>query len=471
MRSALAVLLCGTLVTVACGNEEPAGVAVPRHIVMITIDTLRADRLGSYGYDRELTPHLDRLADEGARFAQATAPITCTAPSHATLFTGQHPLAHGLTDNFHKLPGSVETLAETLSKRGFQTAAFFHQFQFSAAGVTQGFDTLTRDKTNDASTIVPAVRAWLQRADPAKRKFLWVHFFLPHAPSVRTPAGPCGRSFRTVSECAQLVRFGDRWIEHPYEGPLGQDFRTLEAIRKGDLKPPPEYFENFRDGYDSDVALTDVRIGGLLEVLRRADLLDTSLIVVAADHGESLERGVVGLHSPIIRQAVLHVPLIFWARGLAATVVDPVVSLVDVHPTILDLVRVEGPRGQGRSLLPLLRGNDENWDDRAYAMLPTRYLGKSVPGFPTDPAAMAVRTGNWKLVQRGRNPPELYDLHDDPLEERNVATDHPRVAASLQRSLDEWVGNLAQTRDSTEPLPPEVLEHLKQLGYVSGEDG
>ncbi|MEE8476370.1 MAG: sulfatase-like hydrolase/transferase, partial [Myxococcota bacterium] len=251
MRSALAVLLCGTLVTVACGNEEPAGVAVPRHIVMITIDTLRADRLGSYGYDRELTPHLDRLADEGARFAQATAPITCTAPSHATLFTGQHPLAHGLTDNFHKLPGSVETLAETLSKRGFQTAAFFHQFQFSAAGVTQGFDTLTRDKTNDASGIVPAVRAWLQRADPAKRKFLWVHFFLPHAPSVRTPAGPCGRSFRTVSECAQLVRFGDRWIEHPYEGPLGQDFRTLEAIRKGDLKPPPEYFENFRDGYDS----------------------------------------------------------------------------------------------------------------------------------------------------------------------------------------------------------------------------
>lgn len=431
-----------------CGGGESA--PTPRHLVVITIDTLRADRLGCYGYHRDLTPQMDRIAQEGTRMAQATAPITCTGPSHTSLFTGLYPLGHGMTSNFMSLAEDVETLAEILSENGYSTGAFFNTFPFHKLNVIQGFDQWAISVRDDAQGLTDALDQWLDKSEPAERRFIWMHFFCPHAPA---------NSPREHQK---------KWITHPYNGPLDQSVETLDRIRKGIVKPTNDYVLNFRDGYDADVAFSDLRVGEVLELLRAKDLLEESLLIVASDHGESLERGIIGLHSPVIRQATVHVPLLMRGPGIpAGRVVEQVVGLVDVFPTVLECLGVPIPQiCQGRSFLRLVCGGDSEWQEQAISMVPTEYIGRKVPGYETDPSILAVRDRDWKLVRRGQDTLELYNLRIDAEELSNQASKHPGIVRRLQSALDDWLATVKRPQDVGKPLGDAELEFLRSLGYV-----
>jgi len=440
--------LLGVLVLACSGCGAQEGDA-PRDLVLVTLDTLRADRLGSHGNPRGLTPHLDRLAERGARFSAAFAPITCTGPSHATLFTGLHPLAHGLTDNYHALTDDVETLAETLGARGFTTAAFCNRYDFPTGNLSQGFEFVARDMTPLAEETLASLTDWLAQRDRSRRTFLWVHLYTAHAP-VSSP--PSERR---------------RWIENAYAGPLDESFQTLDRIRRGVVEAPEEFFAHARDGYDADVAFVDGRLGEVLTLLEDDGLLADAFLCVTSDHGESLERGVTGLHSPVIRDVTLHVPLLFAGPGVpAGWVSDELVALEDVHPTLLEAVGFAPPAdASGISLVPALSGAPHAGPGHVFAMLPSSYLGKKKPGGDAGPA-LCVRTERWKLVRRGEERHELFDVRSDPAEEHDVAAQHPDVVRELSAELDAWALRTHAPSAGGELLSREALDQLRALGYV-----
>lgn len=434
------------LALAGCSDSAPP----PRHLVIVTLDTLRADRLGCYGNDRGLTPNLDAVAARGVLISDATASVPCTSPSHTTLFTGQHPLSHGLVDNFHELNDSVDTLAEALAEQGFATAAYFHRYQFDQARITQGFERVFQDQDPVAAQVVPELAAWLARGRwQEQRLFLWVHLYLPHAPADAPPA------------------FRERFLAQPYDGPLDQEVATLERIRRGVIQPPQEYLRHFRDCYDADVALTDQRVGELLAVLRRAGILEESLLLITADHGESLEQGVIGLHSPVLRQSTLHVPLLITARALpAGRRVEAIVGLVDVAPTVLEGLGVLPTMPfQGRSRWPLLEGAVPAEEGTVFSMLPSEYLGRRLPGFPEDPPAIAARRGRFKLV-KSPDQIELFDLERDPEEQVDVAPEHPEIVAALRQALEDHVRQTTLPQPGQAPLDERAMEQMRALGYV-----
>jgi choline-sulfatase len=421
----------------AC-SREPAAPApgappgTPRGVIVITIDTLRADHVGAYGAAAARTPALDRLAREGVRFdrAYATAPITLT--SHASLMTGRYPPGHGARHNGMRLDMKTPTLAERFASAGHATAAFIAAFPLDRRfGLIKGFQTYGDVMPRDAGghlanerpgrLVVDDALAWLA-AHRQDRFFLWVHLFEPHAP-------------------------------------YGNPSESRPAIAR----------------YDDDIAEADAQIGRLLDGLgdRRAQ----TLIVAAGDHGEAFgEHGEVS-HSLFTYDTTLRVPLIISGGGVAPGRHDETpVSLVDVAPTTAFLAGLgrfdsdgrvlptepdsyrrgsgrfgsEGPNGSGRSLYaesfaPLL---DFGWS-------PLR----------------TIRTGDWKFIAAPT--PELYDLANDPGETRNVAAEQPARVAELTRQVDAIsTADLAPPGDAPEAKADrEAAARLQALGYVSGRSG
>ena len=296
----------------------------PVSVLLVSVDTLRADRLGSYGYTAASTPVLDRLAARGLRFAQAATVAPLTLPAHASLLSGTFPAFHGVRDNGSFYVGDeITTLAEVFKTRGYRTGGFVGAFVLDHRwGIAQGFDRyfdefdLSRYEMSvglDAaqrpgSEVVDAALAWLseQRDQP----FLaWVHLYDPHSPY--TPPEPYRSQFPATIQGA----------------------------------------------YDGEVAATDAQIGRLLEYLEGSGRLDHTIVVVVGDHGESLGEHGEQQHGFFVYDAAVHIPLIVAGPGVPVRTVSEQVRIVDVMPTILDLVSAELPAAvQGTSLMPLGRG-------------------------------------------------------------------------------------------------------------------
>ncbi len=438
-------------VAVACSEEPaasrspPRSAPIPRDLVLITLDTLRADRLGCYGNGRGLTPNLDRIAAEGTRCASAVAPMPCTAAAHAALFTGLSPRLHGVTSNLVQARDELVTLAERLRDEGFATGAFFNAFDFNGLNLVQGFDACGFDRGRRAELIVPGFARWLKET-AGRRRFAWIHLFIPHGP-LDFPA-----------------EYG-RFVEHRYDGPVKDDFDVFEKARVGELELPAEFVANYRDRYDAAVAFTDARVGELRGVVERAGSLDSTLLIVLADHGESLEQGTVGLHSPVIREATLHVPLLLRGPGVpAGRVIDGLVQTMDLAPTIAASLGLLIPSDlEGHDLSPLLLAADPAavaWDRRAISTLPSSFVGKS----ERDPEAAAVRQGSMKLVLREGGVRELYDLARDPSEEHDVAAERPDVVRALDAAFAEWTRATSASRRG-EPVDAAMQQQLRKLGY------
>ncbi|HXW04955.1 MAG TPA: sulfatase [Vicinamibacterales bacterium] len=389
-------------------------------VLIVTLDTTRADYVSAYGSMRVWTPNLDRLAADGVVFEQAMTVAPLTLPAHCSLFTGLLPPRHGVRDNAGaSLAASYQTLAEVLQRRGFETGAFVGSVVLEhGRGLEAGFDVysdgITTGRTSSgiglqrrADQIVDEAIAWLEERDRAPF-LLWVHLYDPHAPYA--PPEP----FRTA--------YGD-------------------------------------DPYAGEVAFADAQVGRLLDALDGRRRLDRPVVVVVGDHGESLtEHGETG-HGIFIYQNVIRVPLIIRAAGVAPRRVAEVTRLVDVMPTVLELVAVSSPATDGVSLVATMTGRVGALDLEAYSesLYPERFGWSPL---------RALRAGRFKLIEAPR--PELYDLQTDPTEQHNIHATRPAVATAMSRRLAALaqLGPTAREGHFYRPAR-ETLERLAALGYVA----
>jgi arylsulfatase A-like enzyme/tetratricopeptide (TPR) repeat protein len=403
-------------------------------VLLITVDTLRADRLGCYGARRVRTPAMDALAAEGSRFENALAQVPITLPSHAVILTGTYPMYHGVRDfTSPGLPPSVGLLAEAFERQGYATAAFVSAFVLDSTwGLRRGFQTYddhfdprqfeTRNPGNierRAGETVDRLLAWLR--DYAAQKnatrpfFVWLHLYDPHS----------------------------------------------------DYNPPEPFHSQYAGHlYDGEVAYVDSQLARLFDYLRNAGLYDRALIVLLSDHGESLGEHGEDEHGFFVYNSTLRVPLIFkLPRGQAVPrVVPSPVGTIDVAPTLLELLRLRDPLSrqfQGISLASLLLGKPAPSERPVYAE--TYYPHDSFGWSPLR----ALSTRRYHYIEAPR--PEIYDLTSDPEEKRNLYATRRAEAEALRSELRvlerRYAGQASPIKGP--PLGPETLEKLKSLGYVA----
>ncbi len=441
----------------ACGPPPPP------NVLLVSIDTLRADAVGAYG-GPVATPALDRLAREGSLFEQAIAPASQTTPSHATLFTGQEVLHHGALRNGIPLANTAETLAEVFQRNGYATAAFASSFVLDPRfGWNQGFDHYDAEFPRSGETLrsrggqwrkyefdgfdrraaATNSRAlpWLESVD--EPFFLFVHYFDPHAPYAALPAGaarlPSGFARAAASE-------------------------RIEALRKTLPGLTLEALVLALRNYQAEVLAVDAALGRLLAGLESRGLENRTLVVVTADHGEGLGQHGTLDHAPNIYEEQLRVPLLIrWPKHVPAgrRIAEPV-GLVDLAPTIAAAASLAfDGRPDGRSLLAALETGSVAEPRPIFGRrrnYPRPYQGHRGTLF-------FVRDGNWKLIRATEDEAELYDLAADPAERSNLFTARPDVTERLAALLDEA---LARHPDRGLEVAPghEVRRGLEALGYV-----
>jgi arylsulfatase A-like enzyme len=420
------------------------------NVLLVSIDTLRADHLSAYGYPRHTSPNVERLARRGLLFRQAETPQSATWPALTSLHTSLYPSAHGVVWNGHDMPPGVVTLAELLHARDYNTSAFLANMKRARH---PGFARVSGARAgSQAGDDLEATEAAIEQLRREKDRpfFLWLHLIGPHAGYA--PPAPWDTAFTppggsTVrGELEELVRIR-------LEG---------QPLKEGDVA-------HVVGLYDGEIGRVDELVGRLLDALHALGLEESTLVVFTADHGEDLyEHNRYFFHSPSMYSSSLRVPLILALPGVlpegAGT--DEPASLVDLAPTILGLVGLPAPASfQGRDLLP----------------------GRALPASPgprplfseTNGRIFGVRTNGWRLVFNPEDytpgapggaypiePIELYHLAEDPREQRNVAADHPDRVEALTAAIAAW-----RDRDLHKELPlqkidPETLEELRALGYV-----
>jgi arylsulfatase A-like enzyme len=454
-------LLCLTLAS--CRPEKPveaenprprlAGAAKGWNIVLLTVDTLRADRLGGYGYAvRPNSPKIDAQLASGVTFESAMSPRASTWPSLASLLTGLYPSGHGVVENGYGFADDMPTFPKLLKGAGYQTGAFLSNM---CQANHKGWDSFACSGGQDGKS----VRRALEWAGAAKRDrpfFLWVHLFGAHPPY-----------YNGGDLAAQL--------DPGYQGPLGTRKWQLNQVMEKKMALTERDVRHLNAIYDAAVMGTDRLSAALLDGLRQAGLLERTLVVFTADHGEELyQHNGYLYHACSVYQTTLHVPLGIAAPSLIAAGgrVPQTVETVDVLPTMLDLVGVPKPAEQhGRSLVPYLERPGGG--------------GAGKPAF-SEYGSTSIRTvtrGNWKYVENpdGVEPvcipdapmphfpiarAELYDLAADPGETRNLAAGQPGQTAELSKLIRERFARIKR-RGGQQGLSDELKEELKSLGYVA----
>ncbi len=399
------------------------------NLLLVTLDTLRADRLGIYGYDAAETPNIDRLAAEGVRFDRVTTTVPVTLPAHASIMTGLNPLAHGVRNNGAFVLGpEATTLAEVLREQGYATGGFIGAVVLAPQfGIAQGFDhfdglaryqAVTGDESGErpGEEVVAAASDWIR--EQQQPFFAWVHMYDPHDP----------------------------------------------------YAPPEPYAGRFADNpYDGEIAYVDEMVGRLLQTLEEAGAADNTLVIVTADHGEGLgdhgERG----HSFFIYDSTVRVPLIFWAPGLVPSGIVPAApaSVVDIFPTVLSLLGAPAGSfgGEGvaaRSLAARFEDPDAA-GAAAYAesLIPYLDFGWS--------ELRALISGDYKYIEAPE--PELYNLTEDPGESDNLVDVEVGIADEMAAALAAIVGDEDVTAATGRAVDDESIAGLQALGYIAGGGG
>jgi len=411
----------------ALGGEPGAE---PPSVIVITIDTLRADHLGCYGYPNIQTRHMDELARASARFTRAYTPVPVTLPAHTALFTGSFPMATGVHDfSGNKLPEQAVTLASALRAKGYATAAFIGSAVLdSRFGLNQGFDTyfdhFEFSRLDEAhldqmerrgDQVMDEALNWL-KLGPRRPFFLWVHLYDPHDP----------------------------------------------------YQPPEPYATRYRGHpYDGEIAFDDAQVGRLFTFLKQNNLYERSVIVLAGDHGEALGEHGERTHGFFVYDSTLHIPLLIRIPGAAPRVVEDEVSLVDVTPTVLQALSIPIPATvQGRSLLALVLGRATGSASDLYAesYLPLLHFRWS--------QLRSLRSRGMKYIDAPR--PEIYDTRTDPKELKNLYSTRHTLAHEMRDRLFALIrrftpaGGGAAEKELTDPA---LLERLRSLGYVAVSAG
>jgi arylsulfatase A-like enzyme/Flp pilus assembly protein TadD len=400
------------------------------NVVVITIDTLRADHLGCYG-DRQIhTPNIDALASDGVRFERAYTPVPVTLPAHTVIFTGTYPMLSGMHDfSGNKLNASQPTLASVLKLHGYATGAVIGSAVLdSRFGLNQGFDfyydhfdfnrlqeSNLEEMERPGNVVTDVALDWLGKNHRSKF-FLWMHLYDPH---------------------------------YPY-------------------RPPAPYSEQYKDRpYDGEIAFADAQVGRLIAYLKAKGLYRNTLIVLTGDHGESLGEHGEKTHGFFLYNATLHVPVIIrLPGGPPPRVVSGMVSLADLMPTVLKALKFDVPaQVQGLSLLPLMSAKTPEESRNLYAetFLPRLHFNWS--------ELRAVETEKYQFIDAPR--PELYDLSKDPGETQNLYSEKKAVADELNARLTKLISQYSAGKELAEKtgLDPALMERLKSLGYAGFSGG
>ncbi|HKI00604.1 MAG TPA: sulfatase [Thermoanaerobaculia bacterium] len=434
-------------------RQRLAGSAKGWNVVLLTVDTLRADRLGAYGYAaRANSPKIDAQLASGMVFENAMSQRASTWPSLSSLLTGLYPSGHGVAENGYGFPDGLPTLPKLLKGAGYQTAAFLSNM---CDANHQGWDAFACAGGQDGKSVRRAVE-WMATADGKRPFFLWVHLFGAHPPY-----------YNGGALAAEL--------DPGYTGPLGPKKWQLDPVMTKPMALDARDVRHLDALYDAAVTGSDRLSGSLLDALRAAGKLDRTLVIFSADHGEELyQHNNYLYHSCSVYQTALHVPLGFAAPGLLPTGVrvPQTVELIDVLPTLLDLVGIAKPAEQhGRSLVPYLERPDAG--------------GAGKPAF-SEYGSTTIRTvtqGSWKLVHNPDGispvcipdaPPnhypigreELYDLSKDPGEKTNLAASQPAKVAELTKLIRQRFAGL-RNRSRQQEMSDELKKKLKELGYVA----
>lgn len=442
-----------------CSTERTEHRSTRPNVLLISIDTVRKDHCSAYGYERDTTPNLAMLAEQGARFDRAYAPSASTAPSHATMFTSLYPIGHQVLKQGHTLSQGDYTLAEHLSALGYQTAAVVASFVLDEQfGFAQGFTfyddhfkpafaSVTQkywkeqpdvgDQTANETT--RKAISWLKnQRNPERPFFLFVHYFDPHAPYV--PPKPFSSRFK----------------------PSGRQPARLDEIISR---------------YDGELAYTDREIGKIFRTMKKMDLEENTLVVVTADHGEGMgQHDHVG-HSINIYEEAVRVPFLFrWPNRIPKghRFKEPV-ELVDLAPTVLDLIGVtkDGFSFQGRSLAAALRGESSLDADRPIYLYREIYENREMKLFSGRKVLLngekfAIRTGKWKYIEGNEeNTKELFDLASDPLEQVNLSPTFTEKATELAGQLKEWKKRHHRGESVQGTISEEDIKRLEALGYIN----
>ncbi len=458
------------------------------NILLIVMDPARRDHVSSYGALRETTPHLAAFAEEGCVYENAFTAAPWTPPSHATMFTGLYPPSHKVDHGHLFLEPEVPTLAATLTAAGYETINLTNNsFVGYATGLDRGFTTVEekgdpnrwrylrkraarawakmRDGVRDAgaSHSVQWVRRWLRRRDPEQPFFLFINFLEPHLPY--TPP----RRFveRFCDPCAIRAEVRRVGLEA-----AGADYLT------GRVTLDEEGLNHLAILYDAELAYLDTRLHDIFTNLCTAGLLDQTMVIVTSDHGENLgDYGMVD-HQYCLYDTLVRIPLIVRYPELFSpgSTVEGLVQNVDFAPSILKVAGADPGEMvlQGQSLLP----DDVATEPRKYVYAdyarPSTTLSALQEKHPTfdvtpyDRALSMVRDDRYKLIQTSDGTEELYDLHEDPHEENNLASDHPDLAANYGDALSTWRRDCtpAVEREDDHAFDARTLTMLEELGYL-----
>jgi len=407
------------------GTEEEEAGRRP-NLLVITLDTTRADHLGCYGHDGIRTPNIDSLAEEGVLFEEAFSVQPVTLPSHSSIFTGLYPYNHGVRDNnIYKLADEVDTLAEVLSREGYLTTAFVSSYILNRQfGLHQGFryynDRFVKPKQKGrlpvdrrASEVSFLARDWLERVEDEIAKapfFLWLHYYDPHA----------------------------------------------------DYNPPHPYKTAYASQYDGEIAYTDDWLGYFFAELEKRGLWDDTIVVLLADHGESLGQYGEKTHGMFIYRPTTHVPLIvrYPDKIPAGTRVKERVSTVDVVPMVLDLLGLKPPGElDGISLVPLIGGGDypEKRDIYSEVFIPRTFNWSELKG---------IRSSDRFYIAAPR--PELYALEPGKPESGDLTAEEPKIAARMATRLEKTLAASKPVEGEEVTVTAEMVDRLEALGYFMG---
>lgn len=394
------------------------------NVLLITLDTTRADRLGCYGYSKAETPNLDSLSENGVQFLNAYCQVPLTTPSHGSIHTGTYPLYHNVRNNGQYLSPEIVTLAEVLKNKGLKTAAFVSSFTVdSRFGFDQGFEVYD-DKFGEEQTFKPlnserraeevysSFAQWMDK-NTADQFFCWVHFFDPHLPYV----------------------------------------------------PPSPYRERFSDQlYDGEIAYMDEYVGKTINKLKQNNLMDKTIIILAGDHGEALgEKGERG-HGVFLYESTMRVPLIFHAQNHlpSGEIISTRVRLIDLMPSILDIMEIPEPEEiQGQSLLPVIQSGQKN---HYSTYIESRFALENFGWHEL----VGLIDGDWKYIKAPQE--ELYNLAQDPEEEKNLIHEQKKIHLEKKNKLDQMIKDFSSASFDSQKrsLSSEEMQKLRSLGYIGG---
>jgi len=481
---------------------QPTPEPKPELVILISIDTLRADHLGLYGHHRFTSPSLDLFALEGTVFEDASSVAPWTLPSHASMLTGLYPLGHAVVDVDTKLPEGVPTIAKLLGENGWKTAAAVNSMWLlkKTHEVTRDFDhfLFVQDVATarlPTTAITDRAISWIRDSKDSDL-FLFLHYYDVHSDYASLPrfeklmVSPYQGEADGTTWQLNVESMPDAFIEECHTNFEEEKcrFGSREAAQSVDSSTRKNKFEaddirHLEELYDAGIRQIDTELDRLFKTLRDHGLLDIARIIITSDHGEEFSDHGSFYHFATPYQEVLHVPLIFRGQGIAAgRRIEAPVSLVDIAPTILAWAGVSAPSEMdGLDLTPLLgQAHSENPAQALQEHLNTRLqhgeaTGNSqweskLPG--RVPVFTSIRQGPFKLVHQSLDEKvALYDLRTDPKEKTDIARQHPEVTQNLRSAMANRKAEFAEGpgQNNRIELDPEEVERLRALGYLIDE--